>query len=531
VNESKISCETKGDILEIHSALLAKNAFFNLLGLIVPLFGAVLTVPAIVRFLGAERYGVFSLALVVFGYFTVFDLGLGRSATKFIAAALGRGETESVSRYLWTCLAFQTIIGAMGGLLLGLMASYLVRAVLNIPPVLQAEAAASLRWLAVSLPFVLAYPSFRGLLEARQRFDLVNLVKIPTNTLIYVLPLAGVLMGSGLPGIVAILGLSRMATTLVWWIVCLKACPQYLRFGLLPRADLRPVLTFGGWNMLSAVVWTFLMSLDRFMIGALRTVEEVGYYSAPSEIVARLGVISGSLALTLFPAFSALNGRGGEEEASRLHARSLKFTILVLGPLVAVCLAYAHFILRIWLGSAFASEGEVVFQILAVGQLVNSLTVIPYSFIQGAGRADLTTKFQILESILFLPLLWFALRQAGIAGAAIAWTLRAGLDLFLLLVAARNLGADFLKKRRGQSLANASLASAVLTAVLWISRRLPGTVVWAAGAVVLYGYLTWFLVLDGGERRGVAKFLAPLGIGRLLERIPNVFGRNRDSHA
>ena len=69
-----------------------RNSLLNLMGQVVPLFVGVATVPLIVRGLGPERFGLLSIAWVVLSYSAVFDLGLGRASTKFVAEALARGE-------------------------------------------------------------------------------------------------------------------------------------------------------------------------------------------------------------------------------------------------------------------------------------------------------------------------------------------------------------------------------------------------------------------------------------------------------
>jgi len=73
--------------VEIHGGLLARNTLLNLLGQAVPLLVGVLTIPFIVHGLGTERFGLLSLAWVILGYFTIFDLGLGRATTKPAAAS------------------------------------------------------------------------------------------------------------------------------------------------------------------------------------------------------------------------------------------------------------------------------------------------------------------------------------------------------------------------------------------------------------------------------------------------------------
>jgi len=83
----------------ISGKLLARNTLLNFIGQILPLIVGVVTIPFVIQGLGTERFGLLSLAWVVLGYFAIFDLGLGRATTKFVAEALGRGD-EKKSR-LW----------------------------------------------------------------------------------------------------------------------------------------------------------------------------------------------------------------------------------------------------------------------------------------------------------------------------------------------------------------------------------------------------------------------------------------------
>jgi len=87
-----------------------------------------------VRGLGTERFGLLSLAWVFLGSFSIFDLGLGRATTKFVAEALGKGEHEKVTPLVWTAVTVQAIFGIIGGVVLFGISPYLVEHVLSISP-------------------------------------------------------------------------------------------------------------------------------------------------------------------------------------------------------------------------------------------------------------------------------------------------------------------------------------------------------------------------------------------------------------
>src|SRR5512145_213743 len=93
--------------LEIHGRHLARNAALNLAGQAAPLLVGVLCIPPVIAGLGAERFGLLALAWAVLGYFSVFDLGLGRATTKFVAEALGRGERHRLPALVGTAALSQ----------------------------------------------------------------------------------------------------------------------------------------------------------------------------------------------------------------------------------------------------------------------------------------------------------------------------------------------------------------------------------------------------------------------------------------
>jgi O-antigen/teichoic acid export membrane protein len=426
--------------LEIRGSVLARNTVLNFFGLALPLLVGFITIPVVIQRLGTDRFGILSIIWVVVGYFGFFDLGLGRATTKFVAEALGKAEHEKVPRFFWTTIFFQGILGIIGAIVLALMTPWLVHRVLNIPSSLIGESTFSFYVMALSFPVVMVSGSFRGVLEAGQRFDLVNSVKIPSSIVNYIAPLLGAMAGFGLPGIMILLTSSRLITLVVWAVIGLKAFPILKRGFALHRETIKPMLSFGGWLTVSSLVGPLLIYLDRFFIGSLLTMAALGYYAAPYELVLRLGILPQSLIITLFPAFSALEGRQELEKARILYGRSVKYLFLAIGTMIVLLVFFARLFLKLWLGESFAINSTLVFQILAVGFFANALANIPFSFLQGIGRADITAKFHLAEVVFYVPLVWALIKQWGIEGAAAAWAIRVTVDMVLLFWGAWKIG-------------------------------------------------------------------------------------------
>lgn len=487
----------------INSRLLVRNTVLNFTGQVIPLFVGIITIPFIIHGLGAERFGILSLAWIVIGYFSFFDLGLGRATTKFVAEALGKGQIDKLPHLIWTSLVTHLLLGLIGGLILAVLVPLFVEKVFNIPAAMIGEAKSSFIILSASIPLILISTVSRGVLEANQRFDLVNAVHIPSSCLTFLLPALGLLLGFGLPGILVLLIIARLGTALVYLMFCLNTYPTLKRgFSFNPKL-IMPLASYGGWITVSNVVGPALTYSDRFLIGSLMSMAAVAYYTVPFDIVTRLWIIPTSLVMTLFPTFSAL-GATRREDLKVLYIRALKYLFLGIGPMVLILIVFAGDILRLWLGMDFARQSTLVFQILLCGALFALLGPVPYTFIQGLGRPDIVSKLYLIYLIPNTVLLWFLIRKLGIVGAALSFTVRALIDTVLLFIISPKLAgfsyASFVKNGVLRSI----IVLCGLAVLLWITSHIRVfllEVSFVAILILFFTMVSWRYVLDEMDKK------------------------------
>jgi O-antigen/teichoic acid export membrane protein len=256
-----------------------------------------------------------------------------------------------------------------------------------------------------------------------------------------------------------------------------------------------------------------MVYLDRLLIGSLITMAAVTFYTAPYEVVTRLWVIPLSLAMTLFPAFSTLEGIGDRHRMGVLFARSIKYTLLALGPIVVLLVLFAKEALQIWLGGDFPSASSTVLRWLAVGVFINSLAHVPYALLQGIGRPDITAKFHLLELPIYVGIAWFSIPHWGIAGVGAAWTLRATLDAILLFLASFKLCPFPSGLLRARDLKLSILALSVLVGIAYgakiLTEGLPlGFQIFLFAAIfTLFSGLGWKNLLDESDREMIFKMI------------------------
>lgn len=476
---------------------IARNTLWNLAGQIAPLLAAVLAIPVLIKGVGVERFGVLTLAWMVIGYFSLFDFGLSRSLIKLVSEKLGAGRPDEIPELVWTALVLMGLLGVVGAGATLALTDWLVTGLLNIPIELQAETAASFRLLAWSVPIVILTTGLRGVLEAYQRFDLVNLARVPLGILTFLSPVAVLPFSNHLDVMVAVLLVLRVFISVIHVFLCEQVVPGLFRRFAYSRRHVRVMLRFGGWMTVTNVVGPMMVYVDRFVIGSVLSMAAVAYYVTPYEVITKLLVVPGALVGVLFPAFSA-SLAGDRSRAIVLFRSGVRWVFLALFPVVLLITVFANDGLRLWLSEDFAKNSALVLQWLAAGVLLNGLAHIPSAYIQGAGRPDLTAKLHFVELPFYLLGLWVLMSHWGLVGAAAAWTLRAGFDALAMFVISTWLEKDL---RR-------TLKQVVLIAFLALAALVLGSLLADAIARILYftlsmtcfGFIAWRFQLSLDER-------------------------------
>jgi len=403
---------------ETSSRLLLRNALLGFIGLALPLLTGAITIPFVIRGLGTERFGLLSLVWVVLGYFTSLDVGLGRAVTKYVAEALGSGNKDKVARLVWSGIALQGSLGLLGTFVLVLVIPVLVARISSISPALLEEARLTLYALAPAVPIIWISSSFTGVLEAAQRFDLANAVKVAFEPLTFLLPLVGVVWGLGLPGIAALLLLTKIIALLANVRFCLEVFPQLAEFSLDQRS-VRSLLSFGGWITVSSLLGPTIKYAERLLLVSFLSATALTFYTVPYEMVSRVVVFPASIALALFPSFS-YQSADTHKELKDMFVRPLKYLLFLMTTIMVISVALSEQILATWLGAEFAQSSAAVFRILALSFFVNSLAYVPFAAIHGLGRPDLKAKLDLIEMPLLLVLCWWLIPRLGLVGAGAA---------------------------------------------------------------------------------------------------------------
>jgi O-antigen/teichoic acid export membrane protein len=403
---------------------LIVNAIWNLSGHAVPIVFALVAIPALIAGLGEARFAIVALGWLVTGYFALFDFGVGRAATRLMAMVRRDSDAAGYAAIFRHSLILHIAFACLGGGLFALAVPWLVSSAFAIPADLAGEARLAFWWLAFSVPALILSSAFRAVLEAEQRFDLVNLIKVPASSLNYAAALVVIQFAPRVDWIIAVIAVSR-------WLVLFATIACCLRYVTLDRISATPdvrlargLVMDGGWFTVAGLVVPLMLMIDRLLISNLYSLEAVTYYVVPYEVITKLWIFSASLLGALFPLMSAHRGR----ELRAMSSQSLRYLLMAATPAVLIAILFGQQLLTLWVGASVAAHSTAVLQVLAVGVWFNVLAQVPQTALQAAGHASVVGKLSLIELPLYAALAWWLTLQFGIVGAASAWTLRSALN-------------------------------------------------------------------------------------------------------
>ena len=414
---------------------IRKNILWNLLGSAIPLVLGLLTIPHIHKQIGIERIGVLTIVWALIGYFSIFDFGLGRAITQRIASLTLRQSEGQKTTTATTGVFLTLLIGILGGLAGFFAIEFAGVSWLNAAKNFDQEIYFSLLFACLAIPATTATAGLRGILEGEQRFKTINLLKLFLGLSNFLGPVASIaLFGPRLDYTVGSLVLARYIILIGHYFI-VKSIFSNTRYGL-SLEESKHLLQFGGWMTLSNIISPLMVIADRFLMANLLGAVVVAYYTIPADFIIRLLVLPAAITTALFPVFSKDISEKNYAKSNALYKKSMIIVFMLMGSIASCIVMGADFGINIWLGSEFAEKSAAVASVLAIGILFNSMAQIPHAYIQASGDSRSTALIHVFESALYFPTLLLLMPMHGILGAAIAWMLRALLDLVLLHVRA-----------------------------------------------------------------------------------------------
>lgn len=406
---------------------VVRHTAYNALGMIAPLVASLLLTPFYIHVIGVERYGLLAIFWTILQVPEFLNLGMGPAITQ----RFGRGvdATRSArSESIWAALIISlgtATIGAVG-IYFGGQFYFAHFAVAN--GALMHEVKQAIPWLALSIFPNFARTIFNGALQGDRQFGWVNIVMAANAAMLLLAPLAFAVAGRvELPTLMIVsLAVICLSATALAGIV--RMTVGFEAPGQIELERITSLFKFGRWVGLTSLLMPIIFTIDRLVIGAKLGAGPVAAYVLAFGVVTRLALFPQALSSAAMPRFAAATN---EEERSTLQRRAVEGLLAVMTPVAIVTLMSLGPFLTIWIGPTLGVKSLPIGIILVIGVWSSAISHVPSTIVLSRGQPYIISGLLIAYVVPYLALLFLLIERLGLAGAALAWTIRSMFDFTL----------------------------------------------------------------------------------------------------
>jgi O-antigen/teichoic acid export membrane protein len=347
------------------------NVIWNWLGMLSSLGAAFLLTPYMLRRLGDQRYGMWSLAYSLIDYCWLLEMGFRSATLNFVAFHHAKSDQETLNSVISTSLFYFTGVGLLVGVLSVALAP-LILTFFQVPPELQQEFHWLLVLIGISWGIGAVFLVFQAALEGLQRFDIINRIAIGTNCLRVCAWAVVLAMGHGTLAMVGVFIFVQIGSYFchIWYLKRILAGLR-VSWSYFSGAWLRKLSGYGVHSFLATASHQTLTQTPPLVIGHFMPVAFVGYYNVAnrlitttiSEFVNRVGLVSSPKSAEL-AAKNDMNGLG------QLTLYANRYCLLLILPLCILLGVFGRDMLSLWIGADRAEKTMPLTVPLMVGGAV-----------------------------------------------------------------------------------------------------------------------------------------------------------------
>ena len=403
--------------------LIAKSSVIVFAGIFLSKIFTYLYRIIIAREFGPEAYGLFSLALVISGWFIVFaSLGLNQGLLRYIPLFRGKKDTPNIQHIFKTSFFISLVSGILLGVILFLSSSFISISIFHEPSLV-----IFLKIFSLIVPLSVLINLLLAVLISHEKVAwhsfLANILPEFLNVVFILLLL---FIGLGIPSI----PLSNLFGALIVFLLTLFilkikvhslfAKKEPINTQEKTESKIFKELFSYSWPLLFAgIMWKIFHWTDSLLIGYFLNAKEVGIYNAAVPISFLLFMSAQLFMHLFFPLVNKRYSTGDKETVNQLSKQVGKWIFAIDVPLLVLLIFFPDIFIKILFGLEYIRAANSL-RLLSIGMLFMSVFEVSNKLIAMVGKSKVILFNLIIVCLINFILDILLIRHYGIDGAAFA---------------------------------------------------------------------------------------------------------------
>ncbi len=395
-----------------------KGSFIFFIGIIISKIATYLYKVIVARTFNQEVYGLFSLAIMITGFFaSILSLGLQNGLLRYISLYRGKGETEKIQSIIKFSLNIILLVSFIGGILL-----FLFSEPISINIFHNSKLTIFLQWFSIFIPIFVFSGTFHVITLAYEKVGWYSFIGNILSPLIQVISLIiFVLIGLNTESIVFSYNFGFLVIFLAAFFVSKYTIKEIFKKPHIEkkeRYELNKKLFSYSWPiMFLGLVMVLFSSIDSFAIGYFKTASDVGIYNAAIPISYFLLIVPYLFLQLFLPIITKEYSKENFKLIKDLSKQIGKWIFILNLPVAIIMFLFPGVVINLLFGAGYI-QAENSLRLLSIGIFVYSIFLISENLLSMKGKSRLvlfnlsiTAVINIILNIILIP-------KYGINGAA-----------------------------------------------------------------------------------------------------------------
>lgn len=335
--------------------------------------------PYMLRCLGQNEYGLYSIVASVIAYLTLLDFGFGSAIVRYTAKIRATGTRRQEWELYGMFTSGYTMIGVivtLAGLALYFNVDRMFDRTMTPDDLHQARIMMGLMVANLAVTFPLSV--FGSVITAYEKFVFQRTVTILRIILSTVVMIAVLAMGYKAVALVVVQTVFSVLALIINLVYCLYRLKIKVWFRRYDMALFKEIMLFSWWNFLGAIVDRIYWGTGQFILGIYCGTVAVAIFSVGIMLMNLYMSMSTSFNSVLLPRITVLaTQEGKDEEISELFIRTGRLQFCVLALILSGFIVVGRQFILLWAGADYGESYTIalIFFVALICPLIQNVGI------------------------------------------------------------------------------------------------------------------------------------------------------------
>ncbi len=478
---------------------------------LISLLGLAFT-PYMLRKLGQNEFGLYSLIGSLVSYITLFDLGVSSTTLRYVSLYRAEGNKKKLESFVATCFMIYIVIGVIVLIVGAICFIYLDVIFANSLNALQINKAKIMFAILIgNLAVSFVGNTYPAIMKAYERFIILKEIEIGKNLIRTLILIVLLSLGFDSLGIVIVDASLNILITIIQFF--------YVRFiikvNTIPRkwetGTVKEIFNFSLFVFLSEVINLVNLRMGTFVLGIVSSTVQVAIFALGMTLTIYYNQFSSAISGMFMPRLTQIIAKGCPmHEVEDMLIRVSRFQAKLLALIVIGFVAVGEQFIIIWAGSEYKHTYIVVMLMMIAYYLPYTQTTL-YTLAQVLNKHGARNCIYGVTAIANVILMCFLITRGGAIEAATSTiiTMLIGYGIFIQTYYNRGMGVDMLRFLKETYLDTLPAALLGLGAGIIVNRFSNGTWLYllinVTIIIIVYAIMIWLFGSNVYEKEQLRK--------------------------